>query len=196
MISSMVAPPSARSISISFACLVPVRGVRALGAGSGLGGSVLRRLGTRRPVGARGRAVAAFRLDADGGEARVGDVQEDGVAVLVIAPDAVERGVGLGRLSVVVSAISPRFSSAPTTLAAAPPRSEPGSGRTLRSSRCAAALRITSLGVGKLGHLGSPVFGPASCGAFYDPEPRLGAAGVPAGPEISGRVRPRQRRCR
>ena len=37
-----------------------------------------------------------LRLDADCGEARVRDVQEDGAATLVVAPDAVERGVRLG----------------------------------------------------------------------------------------------------
>lgn len=67
-----------------------------LRCGIGLGGSVRRGLRTRRFVGARGRAVAALRLDAHGGEAQVRHVQEDGVAVLVVAPDAVECGVGLG----------------------------------------------------------------------------------------------------
>ena len=38
-ISSIVAPPSERSISISFACFVPVRGVRALGAVSASAGT-------------------------------------------------------------------------------------------------------------------------------------------------------------
>ena len=67
-----------------------------LGFGIGLGRSVLRGLRSWRLVGARGRAVAAVRLDTDGGEARVADVQENGVAVLVVAPDPVERDVGLG----------------------------------------------------------------------------------------------------
>ncbi len=77
--------------------LLRARARRArLGRGIGLGGGVLRVLRARRLVGARGRAVAALRLDADGGEARVRDVQEEGVAVLIVAPEAIERGVGLG----------------------------------------------------------------------------------------------------
>ena len=45
-------------------------------------------------------------------------------------------------LSTMCSRISPRASSAPTTLVAAPPRSEPGSGSTLPSARWAAAERM------------------------------------------------------
>ncbi len=45
-------------------------------------------------------------------------------------------------LSMMCSRIRPRVSSAPTTLVAAPPRSEPGSGSTLPSARCAAAERM------------------------------------------------------
>jgi ATP-dependent helicase HrpA len=43
---------------------------------------------------------------------------------------------------VICSRMRPRESSAPTTLLAAPPRSEPGSGSTLPSARCAAAERM------------------------------------------------------
>ena len=53
-------------------------------------------------------------------------------------------GSALRGLSTTCSRISPRVSSAPTTLVAAPPRSEPGSGRTLPSDRWAAAERMTT----------------------------------------------------
>jgi hypothetical protein len=45
-------------------------------------------------------------------------------------------------LSMVCSRIRPRASSASTTFFAAPPRSEPGSGSTLPSARCAAPERM------------------------------------------------------
>lgn len=72
---------------MSLACFVPVRG-------GGLAGSVLRGLRARRLIGGRRRVFGAFRLDLDGCEARLGDVEENGAAALVVAPDSVERGIG------------------------------------------------------------------------------------------------------
>ena len=61
-------------------------------------------------------------------------------AVVLVAPDRVERAVGrVLRLSMTSSRARPRARSAPTTLVAAPPRSEPGSGSRLPSARWAAA---------------------------------------------------------
>jgi hypothetical protein len=120
-----------------------------------------RRRVDRRRLGARGRAggglagrVRAFvdavlnrgvrvggRLDAD-------RVQPGWVRSSTARPSGSVRQMrfravsAFAMLSVMRSAMSPRVSSALTTLAAAPPRSEPGSGRTLPSSRWAAAERM------------------------------------------------------
>jgi hypothetical protein len=63
MISSMVAPPGARSMTMRVACLVPARCAHL------------------------GRCVTVLRLNADGGEACVGRDQRDAVAVTGLAPD-------------------------------------------------------------------------------------------------------------
>ena len=103
----------------------------------------------RRLRGALGRGVGAVRSRSSGSTpmaARPASVTCRRMA----RPSSSFRQMRLSAASALagcrscVSAISPRESSAPTTLVAAPPRSEPGSGRTLRSSRCAAALRIRS----------------------------------------------------
>jgi hypothetical protein len=51
-------------------------------------------------------------------------------------------GSALRGLSTMCSRIRPRESSAATTLVAAPPRSEPGSGSKFPLARCAAAERM------------------------------------------------------
>ncbi len=64
-------------------------GTRCAGPGRGgsLGGSVLRVIRSRRVVGARGRVVGAFRIDADGGAA----VRAFGVVVSEADADRIER---------------------------------------------------------------------------------------------------------
>ena len=86
-------------MAMSPACFVPSRGVRALGAGAA-SVVVSRRHGRLgRVCGALSRRVGGLQrvvgLDADGGKAGVGDVQQDRPALAVVTPDAVQRRVGL-----------------------------------------------------------------------------------------------------
>ena len=97
-ISSTVAPSARPSMPTSSACLVPSRVLpdRPRGGLWGVPGRGAALGPRRRRACPRGRHRGAVGLDAEGVETGRRDPQQDAAAVVGVAPETVQRGVGLG----------------------------------------------------------------------------------------------------
>jgi hypothetical protein len=136
-------------------------------------------------------------LDAKGGEPGIGDVEQDGVAVRIVAPDAVQRRVGLGPAVGGALGDQPAREQRADHLGGGAATQAAGQRQDVAVGPLAGSAQDHCLGIGKSGHGGRlRSRGPRHADPSTTPSRAGGAAGLPAEPEVSGRARPRRRRCR